>query len=148
MFQPFIEHPFGHLLLQVFLSFSVPAITSHVSFCVSLAQEHVSWCIFLREIYLAVVSAFLRDRLQQTPERNWRNWIICGVLLGLLSLTRPNGMIVIGLFIVWSIIMVWQQFLSWRVAARGILVTTFIAFVLIAPWTIRNYLVSHTFIPV
>jgi len=44
--------------------------------------------------------------------------------------------------------MVWQQFLSWRVAARGILVTTFIALVLIAPWTIRNYLVSHTFIPV
>ena len=69
-------------------------------------------------------------------------------ITGLLSLTRPNGIIVIGLFIVWSIIMVWQKFLSWRVTVRGVLVTTFIAFVLIAPWTIRNYLVSHTFIPV
>ncbi len=99
-------------------------------------------------IFLLFAICYGLYRLQHTPERNWRNWIICGVLLGLLSLTRPNGMIVIGLFIVWSIIMVWQQFLSWRVAARGVLVTTFIALVLIAPWTIRNYLVSHTFIPV
>src|SRR6266566_1615368 len=87
-------------------------------------------------------------RLQRTPERNWQIWITCGVLLGLLSLTRQNGIIVIGVFIVWAIIMVWQKVLSWRVTARGVLVTTLIAFVLIAPWTIRNYLVSRTFIPV
>jgi 4-amino-4-deoxy-L-arabinose transferase-like glycosyltransferase len=99
-------------------------------------------------IFLLFAICYGLYRLQHTPERNWRNWIICGVLLGLLSLTRPNGIIVIGLFIVWSIIMVWQKFLSWRVTVRGVLVTTFIAFVLIAPWTIRNYLVSRTFIPV
>jgi 4-amino-4-deoxy-L-arabinose transferase-like glycosyltransferase len=87
-------------------------------------------------------------RLQYAPERNWRIWITCGILLGLLSLTRPNGTIVIGLFIVWAFIMAWQKFLSWRVTARGVLVTTLIAIVLIAPWTVRNYLVSHTFIPV
>src|SRR6266480_759634 len=87
-------------------------------------------------------------RLQRTPERNWQIWITCGVLLGLLSLTRQNGIIVIGVFIVWANIMVWQKVLSWRVTARGVLATTLIAFVLIAPWTIRNYLVSRTFIPV
>jgi len=87
-------------------------------------------------------------RLLRTPERNWRIWITCGILLGLLSLTRPNGIIVIGLFIVWAIIMTWQKLLSWRVTIRGMLVTTLIALVLIAPWTVRNYLVSHTFIPV
>ncbi len=87
-------------------------------------------------------------RLLRTPERNWRLWITCGILLGLLSLTRPNGIIVIGLFIVWAIIMAWQKLLSWRVTARGMLATTLIALVLIAPWTVRNYLVSHTFIPV
>ena len=86
--------------------------------------------------------------LQHKPERNWPNWIICGVLLGLLSLTRPNGIIVIGLFIIWAIIMVWQKFLSLRMTIRGVLVSIVIAVVLIAPWTIRNYLVSHTFIPV
>src|SRR5207244_7058538 len=65
-------------------------------------------------------------RLQHTAEKNWRIWITCGVLLGLLSLTRPIGVIVIGLFIVWAIIMVWQKFLSWRVTTRGVLVTTLI----------------------
>ena len=99
-------------------------------------------------IFLLFALCYGLYRLQHTPERNWRNWITCGVLLGLLSLTRPNGVIVIGLFVVWAFIMVWQKFLSWRVTVRGVLVTTLIAFVLIAPWTIRNYLVSRTFIPV
>ena len=142
----------------------------------------MSWCISSREIYLAGVSVFWREYLQQfilnfifmtagfTPNRSIYFYFLLFVMdytacsihqretgesgsyaeyyLALLSLTRPNGIIVIGLFIVWSIIMVWQKFLSWRVTIRGVLVTTFIAIVLIAPWTIRNYLVSHTFIPV
>ncbi len=87
-------------------------------------------------------------RLQRTSQRKWHLWILCGILLGLLSLTRPNGMLVIGLFIIWAIIMAWQKLLSWRVAARGALATTLLALVIIAPWTVRNYLVSHTFIPV
>jgi 4-amino-4-deoxy-L-arabinose transferase-like glycosyltransferase len=99
-------------------------------------------------IFLLFAICYGLYRLQRTPERNWPNWILCGVLLGLLSLTRPNGIIVIGLFIIWSFIMVWQKFLSLRMTIRGVLVSTLIAFVLIAPWTIRNYFVSHTFIPV
>lgn len=99
-------------------------------------------------IFLLFAICYGLYRLQHTPERNWRIWIICGVLLGLLSLTRPNGIIVIGLFVVWCAIMVWQKFLSLRVTIRGVLVSTLIAIVLIAPWTVRNYLVSHTFIPV
>jgi 4-amino-4-deoxy-L-arabinose transferase-like glycosyltransferase len=88
------------------------------------------------------------NRLQRTPQMKWRLWIICGILLGLLSLTRPNGMLVIGLFIIWAIIMAWQKLLSWRLTAKGALATTLLALVIIAPWTVRNYLVSHTFIPV
>jgi hypothetical protein len=99
-------------------------------------------------IFLLLAICYGLYRLQHTPERNWRIWILCGVLLGLLSLTRPNGIIVIGLFIIWALIMFWQKFLTWRVTIRGVLLSTLIAVVLIAPWTIRNYLVSHTFIPV
>jgi 4-amino-4-deoxy-L-arabinose transferase-like glycosyltransferase len=99
-------------------------------------------------IFLLFAVCYALYRLQFAPQKNWRIWIICGVLLGLLSITRPNGITVIGLFIVWAIIMVWQKFLSWRVTISGVLVTTLIAFVFIAPWTMRNYLVSHTFIPV
>src|SRR5258708_36677787 len=87
-------------------------------------------------------------RIQRPSQRKWRLWITCGFLLGLLSLTRSNGILVLGLFIVWALVMVWQKFLSWRPTARGVLATALIAVVLIAPWTVRNYLVSHTFIPV
>jgi 4-amino-4-deoxy-L-arabinose transferase-like glycosyltransferase len=106
--------------------------------------------LYTESLYTFLLFAICYDlyRLLRTPERNWRLWITCGILLGLLSLTRPNGIIVIGLFIVWAIIMAWQKLLSWRVTARGMLATTLIALVLIAPWTVRNYLVSHTFIPV
>jgi 4-amino-4-deoxy-L-arabinose transferase-like glycosyltransferase len=99
-------------------------------------------------IFLLFAMCYGLYRLQHTPERNWRIWILCGVLLGLLSLTRPNGTIVIVLFVIWCAIMVWQKFLSLRVTIRGVLVSTLIAIVLIAPWTIRNYLVSHAFVPI
>jgi 4-amino-4-deoxy-L-arabinose transferase-like glycosyltransferase len=99
-------------------------------------------------IFLLFAVCYALYRLLRTPQMNWWLWIICGILLGLLSLTRPNGMIVIVLFIIWAILMAWQKLLSWRVTAKGVLTTTLIALVLIAPWTLRNYLVSHAFIPV
>src|SRR5215467_7996530 len=99
-------------------------------------------------IFLLFAICYGLYRLQHKPERNWRNWIIIGVLLGLLSLTRPNGIIVIGLFIVWCFIMVWQKFISLRITIQGVLLSTLIAVILIAPWTIRNFLVSDAFIPV
>jgi 4-amino-4-deoxy-L-arabinose transferase-like glycosyltransferase len=99
-------------------------------------------------IFLLFAVCYGLYRLQRTPERTWRIWITCGILLGLLSLTRPNGVTAIGLFIIWAIIMAWQKLLTWRVTARGVLATTLIALALIAPWTVRNYLVTHTFIPV
>ena len=99
-------------------------------------------------IFLLFAVCYGLYRLQRSPTKNWRIWITCGILLGLLSLTRPNGIIVIGLFIVWAIIMAWQKLFSRRVTTRGVLTTTLIALALIVPWTVRNYLVSHTFIPV
>ena len=99
-------------------------------------------------IFLLFAICYALYRLLRTSERNWRVWILSGILLGLLSLTRPNGIIVIGLFIVWAIIMASQKLLSWRVTVKGVLATTLVALVLIAPWTVRNYQVSHAFIPV
>ena len=85
-------------------------------------------------------------RLQRSSLRS--RWIWCGVLLGLLSLTRPNGLFMLGLFIFWVGIMGWIKVLAWRDAAKGIAVVSLIGLGIIAPWTIRNYNVSHTFIPV
>ena len=99
-------------------------------------------------IFLLFAISYGLYRLQRTPQGKRGIWIVCGILLGLLSLTRPNGIEVIVLFIAWAIIMAWQKLLARPAAAKGALATVLIALAIIAPWTVRNYLVSHTFIPV
>lgn len=84
---------------------------------------------------------------QQRHARSW-GWILCGILLGLISLTRPNGLLVIALFILWVAVMVWKKVIPWRIATRSVAISTLLAIAIIAPWTIRNYIVSHAFVPV
>lgn len=85
-------------------------------------------------------------RLQRNPQRY--RWVICGVLLGLLSLTRPNGLAVLSIFLVWAVFMAWRKVFSWSFVAKGMLISTIITVAIIAPWTIRNYEVSHSFVSV
>jgi 4-amino-4-deoxy-L-arabinose transferase-like glycosyltransferase len=75
-------------------------------------------------------------------------WLLCGLLLGLLSLTRPNGVIVIGLFLAWAIVMAWRKLLPRAATLRGALFSALLGLVIIAPWTVRNFVVAHAFIPV
>ncbi|GLV58819.1 hypothetical protein KDH_56490 [Dictyobacter sp. S3.2.2.5] len=74
--------------------------------------------------------------------------ILAGVLLALLALTRPNGLLVAGLIVLWALVLGWQRVFSWRFAWRVAVVVPLIALLLIAPWTLRNYLVSQRFVPV
>jgi hypothetical protein len=62
-------------------------------------------------------------------------------LLGALSLTHPNGVLVIGLVVLWGVVLVWRQGLP-RAALVNLGLTVVVAFAVIAPWTIRNYVVS------
>jgi 4-amino-4-deoxy-L-arabinose transferase-like glycosyltransferase len=96
-------------------------------------QTAIGYCIF---------------RIQRSSGRDWRLWVICGVLLCLLSLTRPNGLLVIGLVVVWAAILVWRGVLP-RNTLLGAVLCAAVACALIAPWTIRNYVVSSGgFVPV
>ncbi|HLH60603.1 MAG TPA: glycosyltransferase family 39 protein [Ktedonobacteraceae bacterium] len=99
-------------------------------------------------IFLLFALCYTLYRIQRAPQQTKGLWIVAGILLGLLSLTRPNGLAVIGLVILWTLIMIRIKVVSWRPAARGVMITTVIALVLIAPWTVRNYRDSHAFIPV
>jgi len=97
--------------------------------------------------FLQIAICYCIFRIQRNEGTGWRSWILCGVLLGLLSLTHPNGMLVIGLVIVWAAFLIWRKRLPKRVLIN-VALTTLIACAVIAPWTIRNYLVSHSFVPV
>ncbi len=96
--------------------------------------------------FLLTAICYCVFRIQHTEGRNRRLWALCGVLLALLALTRPNGIVVAGLVILWAAFLIWRKRLP-KEALSGALMAVAIACALILPWSIRNYLVSHRFVP-
>jgi hypothetical protein len=97
-------------------------------------------------IFLTMAFAYSLLRLQRTGKIRWMIW--SGLFLGLAALQRPNGIATMALLIAWVIIIGVSKALPWkRVIKEGIVVLC-VATLLIAPWTIRNYAVSGSFVPV
>jgi hypothetical protein len=104
--------------------------------------------LYTESLYIFLFFAFCYAVYRLQRDRKRANWIWCGVLLGLLSLTRPNGMLVLVLLLCWAVIMGWRKVLPWRLLAKSAAGITLITALFIFPWTIRNYNVSHAFVPV
>ncbi len=104
--------------------------------------------LYTESLYIFLLLAFCYSvyLFQRRPKTS--RWIWCGVLLGLLSLTRPNGLLVLGLFLIWVAIMCRTRVLTWRDTVPRSIAISLLALAIIAPWTIRNYNVSHSFVPV
>jgi 4-amino-4-deoxy-L-arabinose transferase-like glycosyltransferase len=96
--------------------------------------------------FLLLVFAYCLYRLQYTAQLRWA--ALSGLALAGASLTRPNGLFYLGLLVVWAILVIRAKLLTWRTAVGGVLIVTLLTVGLVAPWTVRNYTVSHTFIPV
>lgn len=97
--------------------------------------------------FLLIATCYCVLRIQRDEGRRRSLWLLCGVLLALLALTRPNGILPIGLILLWTLFFCWRKLLHRR-ALINVVLTALIACLLIAPWTLRNYLVSRSFIPV
>ena len=74
--------------------------------------------------------------------------VVSGVALVCASLTRPNGSLVLLLVVAGAVIIARAKIFSWRQATTSVLVIMLLTFGLIALWTLRNYRISHRFIPV
>jgi 4-amino-4-deoxy-L-arabinose transferase-like glycosyltransferase len=96
--------------------------------------------------FLLLIFAYCLYRLQYTGRLRWAG--LSGLALAAASLTRPNGLFYLGLLFVWAILVIRAKLLPWPTAVRGVLIVTLLTVGLVAPWTIRNYTVSHTLIPV
>jgi hypothetical protein len=87
------------------------------------------------------------QRIQRTFARHrWE--LLCGLLIGAATLTRPNGLALLGVVAVWAAVVVWTRRWPWRQALSSFALITLLALALVAPWTARNYAVTGTFIPV
>ncbi len=102
--------------------------------------------LYSESVYTFFVIGFAYSlfRLQRAPRIGWM--IACGISVACASLTRPNGVSLFVLVLIWAVFMVRTQMLPWRKVVQAVLVITCLTFGLIAPWTIRNYEESHQFI--
>lgn len=87
--------------------------------------------------------AYSLFRMQRSLHVRWM--VSCGVCLACASLTRPNGIGLLLLVLIWTLVMLRSRTISWRKLVQGILVISCLTFGLIAPWTFRNYQRNHHF---
>lgn len=91
-------------------------------------------------LFAAAIWAFLV--WFRTREIKWA--LLCGVMIGFCTLTRESGIPLLAAMGAVGILSAPRDFRSW-LACGAITVS---AFAVIAPWTLRNYIRFHAFVPV
>jgi 4-amino-4-deoxy-L-arabinose transferase-like glycosyltransferase len=94
-------------------------------------------------LYTFLFCCFLWVSLRFAEHPSWPRSIAVGILLGLTMLTRGNAVVMVALLVPWS---VWQFRKTPRLMIRGLAIS-FVALLMLVPWTVRNYCVFHTLIP-
>jgi 4-amino-4-deoxy-L-arabinose transferase-like glycosyltransferase len=99
-----------------------------------VSEAMVSEALFVPLVLVAVTTALIHRRRGGYP------WLVaCGLAIGLATLTRP-----VGLLMLLPLALLCQRTVRWR--APAVLALTVAA--VLTPWTVRNYSVFHTFVPI
>lgn len=108
---------------------------------------YTGW-LYAETLYTFLMTAlcYIVFLFQSQPQRYLL--LLGGLVLGLLSLTRPNGLEVIATFSITLFVVGRQKKYSWRTASRMVVTVCIIACIFITPWTLRNYGASGHFVPV
>ena len=101
--------------------------------------------LFPEPLFGLIFAAALLLLISFSPvdERSWLPLAGFGFLIGLAMLTRGQGAVLLpaaGLY--------WLMQSGWRPALRGTLIAALVAATVIAPWTVRNAVELHAFIPI
>jgi len=94
-------------------------------------------------LFTFLFCSFILFSLKFADNAGWMWSIAAGALLGLAMLTRGNAVLMVALLVPWSI---WQFRKIPRLIIRGFAIS-FVALVMLVPWTIRNYGIFHAIIP-
>ncbi|MEW6620523.1 MAG: glycosyltransferase family 39 protein [bacterium] len=93
-------------------------------------------------IFLLTISMFYAIKVYKKP--SLKNQIICGILIGLSILTRPILLPFLPFIFIWCILIFKQK----KVAIMNFSIITLFILLTLSPWTIRNYIVHHRFVPI
>ena len=105
-----------------------------------LYSESLAICLF-------AASCLAITRVVRRPA-GWR-WALAGGLIGLTALTRPNGIYALAAVLVWAAIALRARLIPARRALAGVALVVAGCLAVMAPWTVRNYVVTDgAFVPI
>lgn len=104
-------------------------------------------CVFLLTLKMAGIRWTAVQKWEFVPAARWSEWLLFGVLWGLIALVNPSLLLWLPLAGVWLLVrQISAEHRAQPLVHAAIAGMIFIA--IISPWTIRNYRVFHRFIPV
>lgn len=94
-------------------------------------------------VLLFVAALWVLITFPTTSQNHWLPLAGFGVLVGLATLTRGQGAVLVPIAVVY-----WLTRSGWRPALRSTAISLFAAAIVVTPWTIRNAVELHAFIPI
>ena len=93
--------------------------------------------------FLFVGALWLLVSFPMTSRNGWPALVAFGVVVGLATLTRGQGVVLIPVALLY-----WSASAGWRAATLATAAALLVAVSVITPWTIRNAVELHAFIPI
>jgi Dolichyl-phosphate-mannose-protein mannosyltransferase len=97
-----------------------------------------------------LVSTIVWATLKLVESERSRNWVGYGLLWGCALMTNPSVGSALPVMLGWLLFRSWREEgarRGWRLDLRRPALAALVALVCCVPWTVRNYLVFHQFIP-
>jgi len=104
-------------------------------------------CVFLQSMRMAGGTWAERNPWETSPATGWRDWLLFGLLWGLLALVNPSLLVWLPLAGLWLLLEQLQSKPA-RVVLINVLISALVFLALLSPWVVRNYRVFQRFIPV
>jgi len=120
-------------------SSSIPAIISSILYCFSFYNIYYSRALLTESLTTFLIGCFVLFLAMGLKGHNTNKWIInAGIIMGVVTLTRPEYILFIYIFTLF--IYYYFNKHGARELKKALLFIT-AAFIIILPWTVRNYLV-------
>jgi len=137
-------------IFLVYMSLKHMNVKSQLRLFITLLFSLSTSFIFINVLYAEILTMFFVAIIlfmsvhPALRSRQWLQSLLLGIAVGVLIYLRPT-FLYLPVFILVCIIIL--KIFSRRFPVRNYLVIIGIAFLTLAPWTIRNYTVFHQFIP-